>query len=598
MARTAAVLLVVLLGWPCSLVQAQEQPEALARKAREFFTTHCYRCHGQNGSAEGGISYVTDLKKLIEKRKVIPRDAKQSRVFKRINPDLVGGMPDDALTRPTPDEIAGIQKWIEAGAPDAPAEAIAARPFFSLEQEIQAIDAFLQDKVEHRKWPTYRFFSLRNLHNMPPEQVRDGDLVLYQAALSKLLNSLSWRSKIVLPEKVDAAGVVLAVNIEDLDWADARGKNLWREILKANPYALTHARYPDSPAVNNRWKAIAEKTGTDVPVLRVDWFIAHASRPPLYHTLLQLPENLTELLERIPVGPGEHLNLHRNIVAGQVVRAGFNGSGVSERNNRLIERHETGYGAFWISYDFKVSAGKGNLFVFPLGPSFSGNPFERHAFVHDGGEIIFNLPNGLQGYLLIDGKGNRIDEGPVNIVSDGKKVSGTPAIVNGLSCMACHQHGMIRKDDQIRDSHVLHGTARERINDIYPKSEVLNDSYSRDEKRFLDGLTTALRPFLLTGPNAAKAVTDFPEPISPIARWYVASELTLADAARELGLDKPEKLAGFIEGNEELQLQGLLPLARGKTIKREVWESTEFLYSPYQKAAQRLKLADGGAAVR
>jgi serine/threonine-protein kinase len=578
-------------------VQAQPQPEDLARKAKAFFTTHCYRCHGQNGSNEGNMNFVTELKQLVEKKKVVPKEPAKSRVFKRISADFSGDMPADDLTKPKPEEIALIKQWIEAGAPEAPAEQLPPRPFFSLSQEIQAIDTFLTTKIDHRKWPTYRFFSLRNLHNMPQEKVKDSDLLLYQAALAKLLNSLSWRNKIVVPEKVDPAGIVLAVNIEDLDWADPKGKNLWREVLKVYPYALTHFRYPEDPTVNNGWKTITNKTDAVVPVVRVDWFIAAASRPPLYHLLAQLPDDLAGLQKRIPVGAGEYLDLDKDIRDGRVARAGFNGSGVSERNNRMIERHETSYGAFWISYDFKVSAGKGNLFVFPLGPSFKGNEFEKHAFVHAGGEVIFNLPNGMQGYLLVDGKGKRIDEGPVDIVSDGKKVSGTPAVVNGVSCMSCHQHGMIRKDDQIRESHVLGGKAKERINDIYLKHEAMNERFAQDEKRFLDSLTAAVRPFLLTGPNAGKSVTDFGEPISPIARWYIANELTLADAARELGLEKAEILAGVVQANEELQAQGLLPLARGQTIKREVWESLEFLYSPYQKAAKQLKMGEP-AAVR
>jgi hypothetical protein len=54
------------------------------------------------------------------------------------------------------------------------------------------------------------------------------------------------------------------------------------------------------------------------------------------------------------------------------------------------------------------------------------------------GGIIFNLPNGLQGYLLVNGKDERIDASRIEVVSDGLKTSGTAAIVNGLLCIACH----------------------------------------------------------------------------------------------------------------------------------------------------------------
>src|SRR6185503_9031676 len=115
-----------------------------------------------------------------------------------------------------------------------------------------------------------------------------------------------------------------------------------------------------------------------------------------------------------------------NIKQERVARAGFNSSGVS-RNNRLIERHESGATVYWKSYDFGGNTGRQNLFAQPTGPGANAD-----TFLHDGGEIIFSLPNGLQAYLLVDGKGNRIDKGPVAIVSDPKQ--GDRQVTNGISC--------------------------------------------------------------------------------------------------------------------------------------------------------------------
>ena len=52
--------------------------------------------------------------------------------------------------------------------------------------------------------------------------------------------------------------------------------------------------------------------------VRADWFIATASRPPLYHELLQLPETERELEQQL------HMNLQADIVQERVIRAGFN----------------------------------------------------------------------------------------------------------------------------------------------------------------------------------------------------------------------------------------------------------------------------------
>src|SRR3954454_23074536 len=87
-----------------------------------------------------------------------------------------------------------------------------------------------------------------------------------------------------------------------------------------------------------------------------------------------------------------------------VLRAGFNDSGVS-KNNRVLERHDAAFGALWRSYDFADNTGRQNVFEHPLGPNTG-----ETSFAPAGGEIIFHLPNGLLGFLLVDGRGRRIDK--------------------------------------------------------------------------------------------------------------------------------------------------------------------------------------------
>jgi serine/threonine-protein kinase len=277
-----------------------------------------------------------------------------------------------------------------------------------------------------------------------------------------------------------------------------------------------------------------------------------------------------------------------NFRTGKLTRAGFNGSGVSG-HNRLVERHPATHGAYWKSYDFKSGTGRGNLFVFPLGPEFQDHPRPQNAFRHDGGEIIFNLPNGLQGYLLVDGKDNRIAAGPIEVVSDRGKTSGTPLVVNGLSCMACHQHGMIAFRDQVRDGNILGGGARDLVQELYREVAEMERLVQKDRQRFLRALEEAVAPFLREGANAKKSVEDFPEPISAIARWYLLQEMTLDEAARELGVQDPQVVRGTIQANPRLQELGLYPLAKGNAINREVWENRAFVVSPFQEAAHVLR---------
>lgn len=170
----------------------------------------------------------------------------------------------------------------------------------------------------------------------------------------------------------------------------------------------------------------------EVPFVHVDWFLATASLPPLYHDILALPETDRELEVALEVYVAENL---LNAPGKRVWRAGFNNSGVS-RHNRVVERHISRYGAYWKSYDFAGSVGTQNIFTHPI------------SFEHDGSEIIFNLPNGLQAYFLTNQNGNRLNVAPTDIVSN--PAASDPAVRNGLSCIGCHTEGMKTFEDEVR----------------------------------------------------------------------------------------------------------------------------------------------------
>jgi hypothetical protein len=91
-----------------------------------------------------------------------------------------------------------------------------------------------------------RYFTFTNLHNNPA--VSGKDLRLAQAALAKLLNSLSWKAGVVVPQPVDDQRTVFVVDIRKLDWDRGR---LWDEVSKAYPYGLQHRTYPGVKAVND-----------------------------------------------------------------------------------------------------------------------------------------------------------------------------------------------------------------------------------------------------------------------------------------------------------------------------------------------------------
>ena len=94
-------------------------------------------------------------------------------------------------------------------------------------------------------------------------------------ALAKLLNSLSWHPRITLPKPIDPQGIVLRIDLRDSMW-DA---NLWNRLVADYPYGIL----TDTAVA----RAVLVATGTRLPYVRLDWFVANASRAPLYYDLLQ-----------------------------------------------------------------------------------------------------------------------------------------------------------------------------------------------------------------------------------------------------------------------------------------------------------------------
>jgi serine/threonine-protein kinase len=475
--------------------------------------------------------------------------------------------------KPTRAERETLREWILAGAPFPKR---VRRPFVSEKDLLTAIRDDLR-KVPENDRRFQRYFSLTHLHNNQ-KYISDDELRLYRAALSKVVNSLSWKPGIVPPHAIGADESLFRIDLRDVGWDN---DTLWKEIVKVYPYGLDHDR-DAAQEMRELGRELIDLAGHELLVLRADWFIATATRPPLYHLILGLPEDATKLEQDLKV------DVQRDFDRNRLARAGFQASRVS-RQNRLVDRHEASYGAYWKSYDFKKNDGTADLLHFPLGPVFPRHPFPKQAFDHDGGEIIFNLPNGLQGYLLVDGKNQRIDAGPIEVVRDAQETSGSPIIINGLSCMACHKNGMIRFEDRIRNGSGVFGAALTKVQDLFRKQDDMNRLLDEDEDRFLRALDKATGPFLRVEEDKDRKIGEFPEPVGAIARLYV-KDLNLDDAAFELGIEDPNVLRTMIESNQALARLGLRPLLNGGTIKRDLWSSLKFTTSKFHEVARQLSL--------
>lgn len=562
----------LILACSAASAHAQDGQIPLAELGYKIVKTYCHRCHGGGEFAVQGFD-VLDREILLARRGgklayVVAGKPDESAIWAKI---ADGEMPPDGEPQPTPAEKDIIKKWIESGLPFPAADA--PRKFKPESRVMEDIIGHLSNvPVAERKFQ--RYFTLTHLYNN--KAVSDEELRQHRAALSKVVNSMSWKSRIVLPKPIDAEQTILQVDLRSYGW-DKTG--VWDEVDKVNPYGLNYAEHPERE-MREAARRLKELT-SDIHWVRGDWFINTAARPPLYHLFLELPDKDSTLAKKLNVDIRTDFNQNR------LARAGFDSSGISTQN-RLIDRHNSIYGGWWQSYDFASNQGKGNFFQFPLGPNFPGNKFNQFAFDHDGGEIVFNLPNGLQGYFLVDAKGNRIDKGPTNIVIDKKKTSGGADVVNGLSCMGCHVHGVIRCKDSVRVS--VAGEVRNKVQELYPKHEVMDALMAKDEARFLKALDQATGPFLRNSSNANKPIRDFEEVINPVAIRY-QRDLTPNEAALELPFEEIiEDLPGMVRGNKRLAALGLGQFKAGERIKRDKWDSMQGGSSLFQKAADELDL--------
>lgn len=545
-------------------LQAANAQEELAAKARAVFETHCYECHGGKQEAPDFNVKLYGTVVGTSFKYVVAKNLDDSSAFQRM---ADGTMPPEGKPRPTEAEVALVREWIEKGAIKWP-DVIAARAFVTDIDVLSAIrDDLRSAPSEDRSF--MRYFSLHNLHNnWPVERIGktapvDADILnLARAAISKACNSMSWQNQIAVPKIVDKNGVVLRIDLRDFGWDK---NNQWATLLRAYPYGLQHNKSRD-PAIQQMANEVTELSGSGMPCVRLDWFIDSATRPTSYKALLELPNKIDELEKKLNV------DVQSDFLRDRLARAGFAESGVS-RNNRLVDRHPAAFGAYWKSYDFAKSEDRGDLFKFPLGPEFDKNDFNRQAFKHDGGEMIFNLPNGLQGYYLSKANGEELLEGPIEIVRDLQETGGTAKVLNGISCMACHTYGMKRFNDTIREGLGVSGDALLKVDRLFPTKERMDKLLDQDEERFLRAAAAATATFL--NPADPESITpaklkNYKEPVGLIARMY-QKDLSLEEAAFELGFQNPAELKTLIANNSTLQNLGMGPLANGASIKRDKW---------------------------
>ena len=511
-------------------VYSQQQ---IAQDAYAIFEQSCFICHGPTGTFKETL--LIEHNALIQNGTVVPGNPDASELYNRLlTTDIAKRMPFNQSQLPA-QAIDTIRNWILAGAPDWAASATDT-PFISPGEILNTIETHLMSLSSFDR-AFARYFTMTHLYNAGESaQI----LQEYRNGLSKLINSLSWGSTVFNPEPINPQGTIFYIDLRRYEW-DVN--NAWTQIEGAYPYHISF-NAPVQKALQEQLGRLQTEMNSNIPSIHIDWFVATASLPPLYHDLLSLPLTDRELETRLEVDVVRNIN---NAPGVRVWRAGTNDSGVST-NNRVLERHTSRYGAYWKSYDFAGSVGTQNIFTHPL------------SFTHDGGEAIFNLPNGLQGYYLVNASGSRLDGAPINIVSN--PAASDPTVRNGLSCFGCHTEGMKTFEDQVRS------VIESNTNPTYDKAQALRLYVEQSKMDTLLGedMDRYRAALVKTGGTV--------DDIEPIQRFHEVFEgpVDVAYAAAVVGLET-EVFLNKIKENVGLQNLGLLVLESG-SMKRDAWTSS------------------------
>ena len=503
----------------------------IAQQVYAIFEQSCLGCHGPHGPFTEQI-VIDSAAGLVRSGAVAPGKPAESELYRRLLlNDTAKRMP---LNQPqlSAAAIGTIGKWIQAGAPSWEVDPNVT--FITNDEILTTIQNHLNTLSAFDR-PSARYFTTTHLYNAGerPETLRAA-----RVALSKLVNSLSWGYTIVNPEPIDPQGTIFYIDLRDYEW-DTR--DAWTQIETAYPYVIEFDA-TTRPVLHQKLTALREDMFCEVPFVHVDWFLAVASLPPLYHDILALPETEAELERELGIDVAGNL---RRAPGLRVMRAGTNDSGVSA-HNRVVERHSFRNGAYWKSHDFASSVGPKNILQNPL------------SFDRDGGEVIFNLPNGLQAYYVSNATGNRIDVAPTDIVSN--PAASDPAVRNGLSCIGCHTEGMKTFEDVVRAAFekLPASPTKESVLRLYVDQTEMDRLVAEDAARYRDALGQTGGVF---------------GGIEPVHRFHETFQeaLDASQAAASVGLETTAfvKLIRENAGLQSLGLTGLL--SDGGNVKRDAW---------------------------
>lgn len=485
----------------------------LARASAEnVLRANCGQCHGPaltSAAARAGMNYIDDVDALVANGKITPLASVDSAVVRRMRD---GSMPPVGSNGPRPSErdIDVVAEFIDnpvfwpeyRPAPNCDGQLI------TFDELYRTVAADLRgEDADERAF--LRYVTLTNRYNAGAcAETLDRD----RFALTKLVNMLSTRPRLELPEAIDRNRLIYRIDLRDYGWdrdIEVGGRSFrdgWEAIIAASPYAV--------PFAGDQADDLRDDTLSDVPLLNADAMLDVAAVGELYYALIGV--DITRPLSGF-VRDELGIDVDDNLAEGNVVRAGTSRSQIS-RQDRVIERHEIERrrGAYWQSFDFESD---------DVNQSIFSNPF---GFDQGGTEAIFTLLNGMLGFIIAD-----LDDAIVaesNILLD--TFQNDFVARTSVSCSSCHAQGFNAVVDEVgpfvrSNRRRFQRDDLQAVEEIYVPPSAFARIIEQDSSVFLNALRGVGLP--TTGSD-------------PVAATYVRfnSRVDLATAAGELGVTPAE----------------------------------------------------------
>lgn len=488
---------------------------AFARTLYPLLRERCAECH--SGAPEGHdqlpLHADRDARRAHDEAlsKVSLREPAASKLVRRVGEEGHGCWSQCAEDGQR--VLAEVEAWASAVHDSLPVSEL---PLFEgkvSEDRVLAWIARDRAKLDPAEATYVRYVSLHRLANegASPDQMNAA-----RAGISKILNSTArYAPRIEHPVPIDPYFLVYRFDVRKY-WGyrrrlglrggaaaqpdAARGQQIWSRVSEGNVRADgADAQKPNNAGFLPEYVEAAQLAYT-------------LTRPDVYNEIMSLPVLGSMLEAELGVDPSKGLESYQYMTVNDAITI----------NERLIWRAPIPTGYFWRTVD-QFSFTKFVFYDKPM-PEFmdarqsqmkttallEGSPLQAQA-----GEVIWTLPNGLQGYAIW-GAGNELNRDAFTFVVVDPRRGGSLnryafrlgegtswRLLNGASCMSCHAEGLNRAQDDMRpylarNRDRFDAPTLARLERLYPGSDVMKAQIEKDRAIFAEAMR-AIREAMIVG---------------------------------------------------------------------------------------------------